>query len=27
MQFKWDRNEQIYEELKFKQNKEQAKDL
>ncbi len=27
MQFKWDRNEQIYEELKFKQNKEQARDL
>jgi hypothetical protein len=24
MQFKWDRNEQIYEELKFKQQKEEA---
>jgi len=24
MQFKWDRNEQIYKELKFKQNKEDA---
>lgn len=24
MQFKWDRNEQIYKELKFKQKKEEA---
>ena len=27
MQFKWDRNEQIYEELKFKQNKEHKVNL
>ena len=27
MQFKWDRNEQIYEELKFRQDKEHAADL
>ena len=27
MQFKWDRNEQIYEELKFKQKKEDAAKL
>ncbi len=27
MQFKWDRNEQIYKELKFKQNKEEAAEL
>jgi hypothetical protein len=27
MQFKWDRNEQIYKELKFRQKKEDAADL
>lgn len=27
MQFKWDRNEQIYKELKYKQSKEDAADL
>lgn len=27
MQFKWDRNEQIYKELKFKQSKEDAAEL
>jgi hypothetical protein len=27
MQFKWDRNEQMYEELKFRQKKEDAADL
>ena len=27
MQFKWDRNEQIYKELKFKQGKEDAAEL
>lgn len=27
MQFKWDRNEQIYKELKFKQSKEDAAKL
>ena len=27
MQFKWDRNEQIYKELKFRQKKEQATDF
>lgn len=27
MQFKWDRNEQIYKELKFKQSEEEAANL
>ncbi|HEY8657580.1 MAG TPA: hypothetical protein VIL78_00985 [Hanamia sp.] len=27
MKFKWDNNEQIYKELKFKQNKEDAADF
>jgi hypothetical protein len=27
MQFKWDRNEQLYEALKFKQKKEEAANL
>ena len=27
MQFKWDRNEQIYKELKFKQSKEDTAHL
>jgi type II secretory pathway pseudopilin PulG len=27
MQFKWDRNEQIYKELKYKQSKEEAAGL
>lgn len=27
MQFKWDRNQQIYEELKFKQKKEKKAEL
>jgi hypothetical protein len=27
MQFKWDRNEQIYKELKFRQSKEEAANI
>jgi len=27
MKFKWDNNEQIYKELKFKQNKDDAADF